>query len=189
MIGVQASIRQSAGQASLSSWFESSQVSPVWVVPLPQLTGNVVELVEVLVLLLVVDDVDDMVGPVLDVVVVSFGSVVVLLVELEVLAVVDGIGLLVLVDDVLLLVELEVLTVVDAPGLLVLVDVLLLVEVELLLDVVDGPVLVVVLVVDGTTVVEVEEVPPTVLVVVGFVVDVVVPGPVERSETRSVDRS
>jgi hypothetical protein len=61
--GVHASIRQSAGQLSLSSWLESSHVSPVWTVPLPQLSGKVVEVVDVLVLLVVVDGADVVGGP------------------------------------------------------------------------------------------------------------------------------
>jgi hypothetical protein len=159
--GVHASIRQSAGQLSLSSWFESSHVSPVWTVPLPQLIGNVVEEVDVLVLLLVVDEVDVVVGPALVEVVVISGA-------LEVV--------------VLLLVELDVLAVVDVPGLRVVVvledvlDVVLSVVVDDVLDVVVTEAALV-LVVDEATVVEVEELVATVLVVVPFVVDVVVAGP------------
>jgi hypothetical protein len=71
-------------------------------VPLPQLTGNVVELVEVLVLLLVVDDGVVVVGPMLVEVVVLAGALdVLLLVDVEVLEVIGGAVLLVVVEDVL----------------------------------------------------------------------------------------
>jgi hypothetical protein len=128
------------------------------------LTGNVVDEVDVLVLLLVVDDV---VGPALVEVVVIWGSLddVVLLVELDVLAMVVGLVLVVVVEDVLAVVLEEV---VDG-GLVVVLD-----------DVVDGPLVEVVddvLVVDAAVVVEVDEVVAAVLVVVPLVVDVVVSGP------------
>jgi hypothetical protein len=177
------------------------------------LTGNVVELVEVLVLLLVVDDVEVVIGPTLVEVVELSGALddVLLLVEVEVLEVIDGPVVLVVDDvvedvlDVVLDVLLEdgrdvvvedVLDVVvtDAALVLVVGDVLevvlddgcdVVVEdvldvgrdvVEDVLDVVvTGAALV--LVVDGAAVVEVDDVVATVLVVVPFVVDVVVPEP------------
>jgi hypothetical protein len=94
----------------LSSWLPSSHVSPVWVALLPQLTGNVVEVVDVLVLLLDVDDVEVVAGPVLEVVVVSTGSLVdvLLLVGVGDEVLVDGVVILLLLVDALVLEDVEV---------------------------------------------------------------------------------
>ena len=150
VIGVQASITQSAGQLSLSLLFPSSHVSPALTVLLPQSGGCVVELVEVLVLVLVVVGSGAVVvGPcVLEVVDVVVGTVV-----LEVDDVVVVVGAADVVVDGAIVLEVDDVVVVVGAADVVVVDGAIVQEVDDV--VVDGAADVVV---DGTVVLDVDDV-------------------------------